>query len=64
MVERILYRKYSTLLGGQDTVEHHEGSSRTAPLGEASLAAKLSANRWHRLRELINDLFEAQAFVS
>jgi DNA-binding GntR family transcriptional regulator len=57
-VHRVLHRKFSTLMGGQDTVEHHARLLELCALGDAEQAATLSADHWRHLGGLIGDLFE------
>jgi DNA-binding GntR family transcriptional regulator len=64
VVHRILYRKFSTLLGGQNTIDHHERLLAHCAAGEAEEAARLSAEHWRLLGGLIGQLFEAEAFAS
>ncbi|WP_344682687.1 GntR family transcriptional regulator [Saccharopolyspora taberi] len=58
-VHRILHRKFSTLLGGHDTVNHHAELVELCARGDADAAAVLSAEHWTHLGGLIDDLFEA-----
>jgi DNA-binding GntR family transcriptional regulator len=58
-IHRILYRKFSTLLGGRDTIDHHEQLIALCAAGDADAAAALSAEHWSRLGELIEDLFDS-----
>lgn len=64
VIDRVLYRKFSTLLGGRDTIDHHERLLEYCAAGEALKAARLSAKHWRHLGGLISDLFEAHAFTS
>lgn len=57
-IHRILYRKFSTLLGGHDTVDHHERLVDVCARGDADLAAELSSAHWARLGGLIGRLFD------
>lgn len=63
VVDRVLYKKFSTLLGGRDTIDHHERLLEHCAAGEALDAAQLSAKHWHHLGGLISDLFDADAFT-
>ncbi|CAM04327.1 GntR family transcriptional regulator [Saccharopolyspora erythraea NRRL 2338] len=56
-VHRILYRKFSTLLGGHDTVDHHTKLTELCANGDADGAAGLSAEHWAHLGGLIDELF-------
>jgi DNA-binding GntR family transcriptional regulator len=57
-IHRILYRKFSTLLGGRNTVDHHDRLLALCVRGEARAAADLSARQWSQLGGLIGRLFE------
>lgn len=57
-IHRILFRKFSSLLGGRDTIDHHDELIRLCAAGDADGAAALSAEHWSRLGELIEELFE------
>jgi DNA-binding GntR family transcriptional regulator len=59
MIDRILYRKFSTLLGGRDTIDHHNELIELCARGDAETAAERSAAHWARLGGLIEKLFEA-----
>lgn len=63
VIDRVLYRKFSTLLGGHDTIDHHERLLEHCAAGKATQAAGLSAQHWRHLGGLINDLFDAHAFA-
>lgn len=58
-IHRILYRKFSSLVGGRDTIDHHTELIGLCASGDAEAAATLSADHWSRLGGLINDLFES-----
>jgi DNA-binding GntR family transcriptional regulator len=58
-IDRILYRKFSTLLGGRDTVDHHDELIRLCADGDAETAAERSAAHWARLGGSIEKLFDA-----
>ena len=64
VVHRMLYRKFSNLLGGEDTIDHHERLLACCAAGEVDKAAQLSADHWRHLGVLIRKLFEAHAFAS
>jgi len=57
-VHRILYRKFTTLLGGRNTVEHHDRLLALCVRGDARAAADLSARHWSELGGHINRLFD------
>ena len=57
-IHRILYRKFSTLLGGRNTVEHHERLLALCVHADARAAADLSARHWSELGGHITRLFE------
>ncbi|MDQ0241871.1 GntR family transcriptional regulator [Arthrobacter bambusae] len=56
-IHRILYRKFSTLYGGENTIDHHTELVRILASGDADAAAKRSAAHWVQLGDLIGDLF-------
>jgi DNA-binding GntR family transcriptional regulator len=58
-LHRILYRKFSGLLGGEDTVNHHEQLVRVCEQGDAQAAAAMSGKHWAHLGELITRLFDS-----
>ena len=58
-LHRILHRKFSTLLGGRDTIDHHGALIELCVDGDADGAARLSAEHWVHLGGLIDELFEA-----
>jgi DNA-binding GntR family transcriptional regulator len=58
-IHRILYRKFSTLLGGHDTVDHHAKLIELCANGDAHGAAGRSAEHWVHLGGLIDELFES-----
>ena len=62
IIDRILYRKFSTLLGGRDTIDHHAELIELCEDGDAETAAVRSAAHWARLGELIEKLFAANDF--
>lgn len=57
-IHRILYRKFSTLFGGRNTIEHHDQLIKVCATGDARAAAELSAQHWSELGGLINQLFD------
>lgn len=58
-IDRILFRKFSTLLGGRDTIDHHKSLIRLCRKGDAEAAAELSAAHWSRLGGQIDKLFDS-----
>jgi len=58
LIHRILYRKFSTLLGGRNTVEHHTNLIELCAAGEADAAAALSGEHWEQLGGHIDELFD------
>lgn len=58
-IDRILYRKFSTLLGGRETIDHHNLLIKLCGDGDAKAAAALSATHWSRLGGLIDRLFDS-----
>lgn len=58
MLHRILFREFSTLLGGRDTVEHHARLIELCERKDAPEAAEFSAAHWSRLGGLIGKLFD------
>lgn len=58
VVDRILFRKFSTLLGGQDTIDHHNDLIELCAGGDADAAADRSTAHWARLGGLIEKLFD------
>jgi len=57
-IHRILYRKFATLVGGQDTIDHHDRLVELAAAGDADAAAVRSVGHWSRLGGLIGGLFD------
>ncbi|MGW4848124.1 GntR family transcriptional regulator [Nocardia brasiliensis] len=62
-IHRIYYRKFSTLLGGHETVEHHRRLIDLCATHDGKAAAELSAIHRRHLGGLIAELFEANEFV-
>jgi DNA-binding GntR family transcriptional regulator len=60
MIDRILFRKFSTLLGGRETIDHHNELIDLCARGDAVAAAELSAAHWARLGGLIEKLFDTE----
>lgn len=58
MIDRILYRKFTTLLGGRETINHHNELIKLCAKGDADAAADCSAAHWARLGGLIEKLFD------
>lgn len=58
-IHRILHRKFSGLLGGRNTIEHHDRLIELCATGDAAAAARLSADHWSELGGHINQLFDA-----
>jgi DNA-binding GntR family transcriptional regulator len=59
-IHRILYRKFSSLLGGHNTTEHHDRLIELCAAGDAVAAARFSADHWSELGGHINQLFDAE----
>jgi DNA-binding GntR family transcriptional regulator len=62
-IHRILYRKFSTLLGGRNTIEHHDQLVQVCATGDARAAAELSGRHWSELGGHINQLFDTNQFT-
>lgn len=62
-IHRILYRKFSTLLGGRNTIGHHDELIAVCAGGDARAAAELSAHHWSELGGHINHLFDTNQFA-
>jgi DNA-binding GntR family transcriptional regulator len=63
-IHRILYRKFSTLLGGgRNTIEHHGRLVDVCAGGDARAAAELSGQHWSELGGHINRLFDTNQFT-
>jgi DNA-binding GntR family transcriptional regulator len=56
-IHRVLYHKFSSVLGGRETVEHHDRLVARCAAGDADGAVELSATHWARLAGLLDDLF-------
>ncbi|MBT2519436.1 GntR family transcriptional regulator [Arthrobacter sp. ISL-28] len=56
-IHRILYRKFSTLYGAQNTGGHHRELIEILASGDAEEAAKRSGAHWNELGGLIDQLF-------
>jgi DNA-binding GntR family transcriptional regulator len=63
-LHRILYRKFSGLLGGEETIDHHDELVRVCEQGDARAAAAMSSEHWSRLGELISGLFDSKELSS
>jgi DNA-binding GntR family transcriptional regulator len=61
-LHRIYHRKFSTLLGGTDTVDHHNALVTLCAAGDAAGAARLAADHRRQLGGLIAELFDADEF--
>jgi DNA-binding GntR family transcriptional regulator len=57
-IHRILYRKFSTLLGSRETVEHHERLLELCRAGEVETVVRASAEHWEHLGGLIDAFFD------
>ncbi|MFD9119837.1 GntR family transcriptional regulator [Streptomyces bottropensis] len=62
-IHRILHRKFSTLLGGRNTIEHHDELIDVCADGNARSGAELSGRHWSELGEHINQLFSTDQFA-
>ncbi|MDQ0714915.1 DNA-binding GntR family transcriptional regulator [Streptomyces luteogriseus] len=62
-IHRILHRKFSTLLGGRNTIEHHDRLIEVCDGGDARAAADLSGRHWLELGGHINELFDTNQFA-
>ncbi|PNG19858.1 GntR family transcriptional regulator [Streptomyces cahuitamycinicus] len=62
-IHRILHRKFSTLLGGRNTIEHHDRLIDVCTAGDARAAAELSGQHWSELGGHINRLFDTNQFA-
>jgi DNA-binding GntR family transcriptional regulator len=58
LIHRILFRKFSTLLGGRNTIEHHDELIAVCATGDGRAAAGLSGQHWSELGGHINKLFD------
>lgn len=56
-IQRILHRKFSTILGSRNTIHHHDTLITMCEAGDADSAAELSAAQWSVLGGQINELF-------
>lgn len=59
-IQRILHRKFSTMLGSENTMHHHERLIELCEARDASAAAVLSAEQWSVLGGQITDLFDSE----
>ncbi|MEU5547130.1 GntR family transcriptional regulator [Streptomyces sioyaensis] len=57
-IHRILHRKFASLLGGRNTIEHHDQLVDLCASGDAAAAAGFSADHWSELGGHINQLFD------
>ncbi|MEV7135312.1 GntR family transcriptional regulator [Arthrobacter sp. NPDC093128] len=63
-LHRILYRKFSGLLGGEETINHHEELILACEQGDAQVAAAMSGEHWSHLGDLISGLFDSDELSS
>ena len=56
-IDRVLYRKFSTLFGLENTVSHHAALIDLFEAGDAETAARRSSDHWTQLGEVIHELF-------
>lgn len=63
-VQRIVYRKFTNLIGSRETVEHHARLLQLCEAGDAEQAAAVSAEHWRQLGGLIAQLFESDELES
>jgi DNA-binding GntR family transcriptional regulator len=63
-LHRILYRKFSGLLGGEETIKHHDELIRVCQEGDAKAAARMSGEHWSHLGNLISGLFDANELAN
>ena len=57
-IHRILFRKFSTLMGGRDTIDHHDHLVKLCAAGDIDTAVQVSAAHWERLGGLIGAFFD------
>jgi DNA-binding GntR family transcriptional regulator len=57
-IHRILHRKFSTLMGGRNTIEHHNAFIEICASGDAAAAARMSGDHWAQLGGQIDELFD------
>ncbi|EMF57723.1 GntR family transcriptional regulator [Streptomyces bottropensis] len=62
-IHRILHRKFATLLGGRNTIEHHDELIDVCADGNARSGAELSGRHWSELGEHINQPFGTDQFA-
>ncbi|WP_308821625.1 GntR family transcriptional regulator [Rhodococcus opacus] len=62
-IHRIYYRKFSSLLGRQDSIDHHNKLIELCAAHDAEEAARLSAQHRRYLGGLIGELFDADEFT-
>ena len=58
-LHRILYRKFSGLLGGEETIKRHDELISVCEQRDAEAAAAMSGEHWSRLGDLISGLFDS-----
>jgi DNA-binding GntR family transcriptional regulator len=57
-VHRVLYRRFSTVHGGRDSIGYHDELLRLCQAGDVEAVTRLSAAHWSRLVDLIGGLFD------
>ncbi|MEB4614461.1 GntR family transcriptional regulator [Leucobacter sp. M11] len=57
-VQRILHRKFSSRLGGENSIHHHESLISLLQDGETGAAADLSSSQWQQLGGQVTALFD------
>ncbi|MDX2652621.1 MULTISPECIES: GntR family transcriptional regulator [Streptomyces] len=62
-IHRILHRKFSTLLAGRNTIEHHDELIEVCAEGDARSAAELSGRHCSELGGHVNQLFDTDQFA-
>lgn len=62
-IHRILHRKFSTLMGGRNTLEHHDSFIELCAKGDVSAAVRSSGESWERLGGQIDQLFDSKELV-
>ncbi|MEV7886825.1 FCD domain-containing protein [Streptomyces sp. NPDC002817] len=62
-IHRFRYRKFSTVLGGRNTIEHHDELITVCAGGDARAAAELSGRHWSELGGHINELVDTNQFA-
>jgi DNA-binding GntR family transcriptional regulator len=62
-IHRILFRKFSTLMGGRDTIDHHDRLIALCEAGDFDAAVEISGAHWQRLGGLIGMLFDQEGLT-